>query len=328
MAISDRAVLDLHLSSFTYPGPEAQLFPTVLRIAGAAERAGFRSVSVMDHLHQIPPQGAADEPMLEAYTTLGAIAAHTSNVRLLTIVTDVMLRQPSLLAKQVTTLDVISGGRAMLGIGAGGIEDEHHANGIAFPPIGERLRRVEEAVRICRAMFDGRQSNVEGRYYRTRSAYNLPRPLQTHLPILIGGGGEQRTLRMVAQYADLWNVIVYDPETARHKREVLQRHCAAIGRDPASIVKTLYLGVMVVDSSEQRVGRRLKAIEAAPPPALRGVPAKELGRRLISGTPERVAERLRAFIDAGFDGVSFTVRDAYELDLVALAGQAGKLALS
>ncbi|MBO0702349.1 MAG: LLM class F420-dependent oxidoreductase, partial [Candidatus Dormibacteraeota bacterium] len=288
------AFLDLHVPSFTYPGPPQDLFPTVLRIAAAAERSGFNALSVMDHYHQIPPQGTSDEPMLEAYTTLGAIAARTATLRLLTVVTGVTYRAPAVLAKEVTTLDVISGGRAILGIGAAWNDEEHLAYGVPFPPIGERMNRLDEAVHICRAMFDRKQSSFEGRYYQTRDAYNVPRPLQSRVPILIGGGGEKRTLRLVAEHADLCNIIG-DPQTGHHKLEVLRGHCEAVGRDYTTIEKTAHVGVVVVDETEGGVRRRLEAIAAAPPPMLRGVSAEELSVRLVSGTPTRVSDRLRPY---------------------------------
>jgi F420-dependent oxidoreductase-like protein len=321
------AFLDLHVPSFTYPGPPEDLFPTVLRIASVAERSGFDALSVMDHYHQIQPQGAPDEPMLEAYTTLGAIAARTSTLRLLTVVTGVTYRVPAVLAKEVTTLDVISGGRAILGIGAAWNEEEHRAYGVPFPPIGERMNRLDEAVRICRGMFDGRQSSFEGRFYQTQDAYNVPRPLQSRVPILIGGGGERRTLRLVAEHADLCNVIG-DPETGAHKLEVLRGHCEAVGRDYATIEKTAHVGIVVVDETEGGVRRRLEAIAAAPPPALRGATADDLSARLVSGTPAGVTERLRPYVEAGFDGFSFSVYAAYEEGPVELAGQAAAAALA
>jgi F420-dependent oxidoreductase-like protein len=320
------AFLDLHVPSFTYPGPPQNLFPTVLRIAATAERSGFTALSVMDHYHQIQPQGAPDEPMLEAYTTLGAIAARTSTLRLLTVVTGVTYRVPAVLAKELTTLDVISGGRAILGIGAAWNEEEHRAYGVPFPPIGERMNRLDEAVRICRGMFDQKQSNFEGRYYQTRDAYNVPRPLQSRIPILIGGGGERRTLRLVAEHADLCNIIG-DAQTGGHKLEVLRGHCEAVGRDYASIEKTAHVGIVVVDETEGGVRRRLEAIAAAPPPALRGANADDLAARLVSGTPARVTERLRPYVGAGFDGLSFSVHAAYEEGPVELAGQAATAAL-
>jgi F420-dependent oxidoreductase-like protein len=299
------AFIGLHLPSFTYPGVEpAGLFPRVLDVAVAAEASGFTALSVMDHFHQIPPQGVPEEPMLEAYVTLGGIASRTSRLQLLTLVSGVTYHNPAHLAKQVTTLDVASGGRAILGIGGAWSEEEHRAYGFPFPPLKERLSRLEEAVRICRSMFDSEATEFAGRYYRVDGALNVPRPVRERVPILIGGGGERRTLRMVARYADLCNVIG-DPATVRHKLEVLRGHCEAEGRDPADIVKTAHVGIVVVDETEAGVRRALEAIAASPPPVLRGLDADQLRQRLIAGTPDEVTARLRAFIDAGADGVTF-----------------------
>src|SRR5205807_2560470 len=215
------------LPSFTFPGvPPEGLFPRVLEIADRAERAGFTALSVMDHLHQIAPQGPQTDPMLEAYTTLGGIASRTSRIKLLTLVTGVTYRSPALLGKMVTTLDVISGGRAILGIGGAWFEDEHRAYGFEFPPIGRRLDRLDEAVQICRSMLDRQTTEFHGRHYTVDGAINVPRPLQQRVPIMIGGGGERRTLRLVARHADLWNV-VGSPEVVGHKLAVLRQHCEA-----------------------------------------------------------------------------------------------------
>src|ERR1700730_6643988 len=218
-----------HMPNFTYPGvPDERLFERVVEQARAAEAAGFDLVTVMDHFYQIAGIGPEEDPMLEAYPTLGATAASTSRVRLATLVTGVTYRNPALLAKIVTTLDVISGGRALLGIGAAWHDIEHEGLGFDFPPAGERLDRLEEALQICRAMFREESPTFDGRYYRVHGARNLPRPLQPGgPPILVGGGGERRTLRLVAQYADLCN-IAGDAATIRHKLEVLARHCADV----------------------------------------------------------------------------------------------------
>jgi F420-dependent oxidoreductase-like protein len=319
--------LGLHVPSFTFPGVQpAGLFARVAEIATTAEASGFTALSVMDHFHQIAPQGAPDEPMLDAYTTLAAIAARTSRVDLLTLVAGVVYHNPAHLAKQVTTLDVISGGRAILGIGAAWNEEEARAYGFDFPPIGERLDRLEDAVRICRAMFDSPSASVEGRHHRVAGALNVPRPLR-RVPILIGGGGERRTLRLVARHADLCNVIG-DAATVRHKLEVLDGHCAAEGRDPGDIVRTAHVGIVVVDETGAGVRRRLEALAASPPPMLRGLDADQLRQRLVAGTPDEVAERLRAFRDAGADGITMSVRGASELGPVELAGQATVAAFS
>jgi F420-dependent oxidoreductase-like protein len=318
--------LDLHLSSFTFAGVgSAGLFPRLVEIAATAERSGFTALSVMDHYHQIAPQGEPDEPMLEAYTTLGAVAARTERVQLLTLVTGVIYHNPAQLAKTVTTLDVVSGGRAILGIGAAWNDEESRAYGFEFPPVGERMDRLEEAVVICRSMLDSPATTFEGRRYRVEGAHNLPRPVRARVPILIGGNGERRTLRLVARHADLCNVIG-DPTTVRHKLEVLREHCESEGRDVAEIVTTAFAGIVVVDDTEAGVRRRLEALAASPPPMLRGLDADQLSERLVSGTPDRVAERLHAFVEAGADGLSFSIRGVEDLEPVEMAAAAARTA--
>jgi F420-dependent oxidoreductase-like protein len=322
------AFIGLHLPSFTFAGVEpAGLFPRILDIAATAEASGFTALSVMDHFHQIGPQGEPNEPMLEAYTTLAAIAARTSRLDLLTLVTGVVYHNPAHLAKQVTTLDVISGGRAILGIGAAWHEEEARAYGFDFPPVGRRLDRLEEAVQICRSMFDSESTTFEGRYCRADGALNMPRPLRDRVPILIGGGGERRTLRLVARYADQCNVIG-DPSTVRHKLDVLRGHCEAEGRDAGDIVKTAHASIVVIDENEAGVRRQLQDLSASPPPNLRGLDAGQLRQRLVSGTPDEVAERLRAYRDAGADGVTMSIRGVWELPLVELAASAARTAFS
>lgn len=322
------AFIGLHVPSFTFPQvPAAELFGRIADIATTAEGAGFTALSVMDHFHQIAPQGAPDEPMLEAYATLCAIGARTSRLQLYTLVTGTVYHNPAHLAKQVTTLDVVSGGRAMLGIGAAWNEPEAVAYGFDFPPIRERMDRLEEAVQICRSMFDRESSTFEGRYHRVEDALNVPQPVRERVPIMIGGGGERRTLRLVARYADLCNVIG-DPETTRHKLDVLRSHCEAEGRDPATIVKTAHVGIVVVDETEAGVSRRLEGLAAAPPPALVGMSADDLRRRLVSGCPDEVTERLAAIRRAGADGVTFSVRGVSELAPIELAAKAAAAAFA
>ena len=225
----------------------------------------------------------------------------------------------------MTTLDVISGGRAILGIGAAWNEEESRAYGFAFPPVRERLDRLEEAVQICRTMLDSPRAEFEGRYYRVEGAYNIPRPVRARVPILIGGGGERRTLRLVARYADLCNVIG-DAATVRHKLDVLREHCEAEGRDVTEIVKTAHAGIVVVDETEDGVRRRLESLAASPPPLLRGLDAEQLSQRLVCGTPDRLAERLRAFVEAGADGVTLSIRGVEDLEPVELVGAAARSA--
>src|SRR5438105_5741778 len=198
------AFFGFHMPTFTFPGVSGdRLFERVVANARAAEAAGFDLVTVMDHFYQIRGIGPETEPMMEAYTTLSALATQTSRVKLGTLVTGVTYRNPAMLAKMVTTLDVVSHGRAILGIGAAWYDVEHTGYGFAFPTARERLDRLEEAVQICRALFRDERPSFKGRYYETDDARNVPKPVQTGgPPIMIGGGGEKRTLRLVAQYAD------------------------------------------------------------------------------------------------------------------------------
>ncbi len=243
--------IGLQIPNFTLGVPDDQLFEAVVRLAVAAEDSGFESLWVMDHFYQLPALGGPGQPMLESYTLLGGLAARTSRIRLGTMVTGVTYRNPALLAKIVTTLDVISAGRAMLGIGAAWYDVEHEGLGVEFPPVGERMDRLDEAVQICRAMFRDDVADFTGRYYSVHEARNLPRPVQPGgPPILIGGGGEKRTLRLVARYADYCN-IVGDVATISHKIAVLREHCEAVGRDPASITVSRLSTLVITDSTEE-----------------------------------------------------------------------------
>jgi F420-dependent oxidoreductase-like protein len=229
--------IGLHLPRLTYPGGPATLGADLARIVGAAEDAGVDRISVMDHVWQIANHGPADHDMLESYTTLGFLAAHTSRVRLLTLVTGVTYRDPGLLAKMVTTLDVLSGGRAMFGVGAGWNEQESRGLGLFFPPTSERFERLEEALQICLQMWSGEQGPYQGAHYQLGRTLNVPQSLtRPHPPILIGGGGEKKTLRLVAKYAQACNLFP-GPELP-HKLEVLREHCEREGRGYEEIEKT------------------------------------------------------------------------------------------
>lgn len=230
--------LGLHISDFTWPDGPARLGPVLGDIAVAADDAGFDRVSVMDHLWQINMIGPPEREMLEAYTTLGFLAARTARVKLLTLVTGVVYRDPGMLAKMVTTLDVLSGGRAMLGIGAAWNEQEARGLGLPFPPTAERFERLEETLQICRRMFAGDDSAHHGRHYRLDRPLNSPAPLsRPHPPILVGGSGEKKTLLLVARYAQACNLFP-GPELPR-KLDVLRAHCEAQGRSYDDIEKTV-----------------------------------------------------------------------------------------
>ena len=230
--------LGLHIADFTYPNGPTALADDLTRIAVAAEEAGFARVSVMDHVWQIRPVGPIENDMLEAYTTLGYLAARTSKVELLTWVTGVTYREPGLLAKIVTTLDVLTKGRAWLGIGAGWNQEEAEGLGLFFPPTAERFERLEETLQICLQMWSDDDGPYEGKHYRLARTLNHPQALtKPHPPILIGGGGEKKTLRLVAQYAQACNLFA-GPEL-EHKLDVLRRHCDDVGRNYDDIEKTV-----------------------------------------------------------------------------------------
>jgi alkanesulfonate monooxygenase len=229
--------IGLHIADFTYPAGPQRLADALTRIAETAEEQGFARVSVMDHVWQIGGLGPPEHEMLEAYTTLGFLAARTSRVELLAWVSAVTYRQPGMLAKLVSTLDVLSGGRAWLGIGAGWNEAEATGLGLDFPPLGERFERLEETLRICLQMWSDDDAPFEGRHYRLGRTLNMPQPLSHPRPrILIGGGGERKTLRLVAQYADACNLFARGE--VGHKLEVLREHCQTLGRDYDEIERT------------------------------------------------------------------------------------------
>jgi len=232
--------LGLHIPDFTWPGGPQTLGRDLASIAATAEQAGFAMLSVMDHVWQIGVIGPPENDMLEAYTTLGYLAASTSRIELLAWVTAVVYREPGLLAKCVTTLDVVSGGRAWLGIGAAWNEDESRGLGLPFPPVAERFERLEEALQICLQMWSGDDGPYSGKHYHLARTLNSPQSLRRpHPPILIGGGGERKTLRLVAQYAQACNLFA-GPDLER-KLDVLRGHCEALGRDYDEIEKTVML---------------------------------------------------------------------------------------
>ena len=306
--------LSLHLPNFNYPGIEPEdLFEHLVKIVRTAEDSGFSSITVMDHLHQIPGVGPRTNYMLEGNTILGALAARTSRVSVGLLVAGVTYRNPALLAKITTTLDVISGGRAILGLGAAWYEDEHDAYGYAFPPLKERFERLEEALRIARAMFTQEESSVEGAHYRTHDVLNSPRPLRGDIPIMVGGSGERKTLRLVAQYADACNLFG-DVERVRHLLGVLERHCETVGRDSSEITKTKMITGLYIDASHEEAMRKFDAAKAA------GLP-EDRARMAIAGGPEAVAEQAQAFLDAGVEGLTLSIPDVHDLERVALAGE-------
>jgi F420-dependent oxidoreductase-like protein len=301
----------VQLPNFSGPDP-TDLFEHVAGLATAAEAAGFDSVWVMDHFFQLPPLGGPDQPMLEAYTLLGALAARTERVQLGTLVTGVTYRNPAILAKIVTTLDVISKGRAILGIGGAWYDVEHRALGVEYPRDGVRLDMLEEAVQICRAMFTGDDVSFDGTYFRLDHARNLPRPVQPGGPgIMIGGGGEKRTLRLVARFADKCNV-TGDATTLAHKIEVLHRHCAEVGRDPSEIEVT-WMAPLIVTTSEQNTTEVRDMLAAS-------ATAEEVAGFVV-GQPQDIPDLVAGHIAAGADEVIFSFAFA-DRPGIAAVGQA------
>jgi F420-dependent oxidoreductase-like protein len=304
-----RPFFGYHMPLFTFPGvPDDQLFEHIVSLVQAAEKAGFDMVTVMDHFYQIRGVGPEEAPMLEAYTLLSALAARTSRVRLGTMVAGVTYRNPALLAKMVTTLDIVSGGRAILGLGAAWNEDEHKGYGFEFPPMRERMDRLEEALEICHLMFTEERPSFQGTYYRLDRALNNPRPIQPGGPkILIGGSGERRTLRMVARFGDIsnwWGSL----DELKHKNDVLQAHCEAVGRDPSTIIRTIMAPVLLVTDV-----REAEALMASIPPERRA--------GLIAGTPAAAAEALAPYREAGYDGFILRNPMLSTVESMALAGE-------
>jgi F420-dependent oxidoreductase-like protein len=286
----------VQLPNFSGTDP-ADLFERIAGLATAAEEAGFDSVWVMDHFFQLPPLGGPDQPMLEAYTLLGALAARTRRVQLGTLVTGVTYRNPAILAKIITTLDVISRGRAILGIGGAWYDVEHQALGVDYPRDGVRLDMLEEAVQVCRAMFTGDDVSFTGIHYRLDHARNLPRPVQAGGPkIMIGGGGEKRTLRLVASYADQCNV-TGDVATLARKIEVLHRHCADVGRDPSQVSVTWMTPLILTTSSQNTAETREMLAAAGSPDELAG---------FTIGQPQEIPDLIAGHIEAGAEEVIFS----------------------
>ncbi|MFI6683001.1 TIGR03560 family F420-dependent LLM class oxidoreductase [Streptomyces sp. NPDC050485] len=305
----------LQLAGYSFPGTmDNKLFERVVEIAHTAEAAGFDSLWTMDHVHQIASVGERDEPILEAYTTLAALAAVTSTARLGVLVSCNGFRNPAVLAKMVTTIDVISGGRAILGIGAGWHEEECRAYGLEFQSTRERLAGLAEAVQICRAMFTEQAPRFSGTYHRVDEPLNVPGPLSPEgPPILIGGGGEKVLIPMVARYGDACNFFG-GPATVRHKIKVLEKACAAVGRDSAEITKT-WLGHAIITESEEELQEsleRLGPLLGLAPSAVRGF--------ALCGTREEVRRQVAEYRAAGADGLIVTVLDPGDLDHLRLVG--------
>jgi F420-dependent oxidoreductase-like protein len=306
--------LDLHVPNFNWPDtPPEAFFDKLVDIATTAERSGFSSISMMDHLHQIPPVGPPENWMMEGNTILAALAARTSSINLGLLVGGVTYRNPALVAKLTTTIDIISGGRAVLGLGAAWFEEEHRAYGFDFPPLKERFERLEDALNITRMMFTEDVATYEGKHYRVDAAFNNPKPIRGDIPILIGGSGERKTLRFVAKYADGSNLFG-DVERVKHLLGVLEGHCSDAGRDPAEITKTR-MGRVYIGSTHEEAEAKFAPVLAAS-----NDPDRERAQAFI-GEPAEIAEQVQAYLDAGLDGITFSMPDVYDLEALALAGE-------
>ncbi len=288
--------IGLQVPYFTWNGGAAKLGQTFGDIAKRADDLGFASLWVMDHFFQLPMLGPAETDMLEAYTTLGFAAARTSRIKLGTLVTGVTYRPPGVLVKAATTLDVLSGGRAYLGIGAAWFDREHEGLGVPFPPMKERFERLEDALQIARQMWSDDNGRFDGKHYQLAETISVPQPLsKPHLPILIGGRGEKKTLRLVAKYADAWNMPGgFDDATLEEFRRLcaaLREHCQREGRNYDEIEKTT-LGTMMLREGGTDPWK----------------------------TPEQALELLRKFHDAGASQIMFNmpfVDDPRTLEMMA-----------
>ncbi len=276
--------LGLQIPNFSYGTGIQELFPTVIAQAQEAEAAGFDSVFVMDHFYQLPGLGAPEEPMLEAYTALGALATATERVQLGTLVTGNSYRNPTLLAKAITTLDVISAGRAILGIGTGWFEFEHDSLGFEFGTFTDRFKKLDEALEIILPMLKGERVTVDGTYYKTNEAFANPR-FRDHIPLMIGGSGEKKTIPLAARYFDHLNIIAGFDELPR-KVAVVKDKCEEIGRDPSTL-ETSVLAIALIDEN----------VTADMIP-------DDFKQQAVFGSPEQIADQIKTkVLDAGVDGV-------------------------
>jgi F420-dependent oxidoreductase-like protein len=293
------------MPNFSYGKSVRELFPTVVAQAREAEAAGFDTAFVMDHFYQLPGIGTPDEPMLEAYTALGGLATATERIQLSALVTGNTYRNPAMLAKTVTTLDVVSGGRAVLGIGAGWFELEHRSFGYEFGTFTDRFERLEEALRIIQPMLRGERPTFQGKWYQVEQAMNEPR-VRDDLPILLGGSGEKKTFGLAARFADHLNIICNASELPR-KIEALRARCAEAGRDPQTL-ETSYLCFVMMDEDGDLVRKQQRDYLSRMGIDLSAMSDSERAQspadRQFVGTPDDVAEQLRTrVLDQGVDGL-------------------------
>jgi F420-dependent oxidoreductase-like protein len=305
--------LDLHLPNFNYPGvgPE-EVFDKLVDIATTAERSGFSSISLMDHLHQIPGVGPQENWMFEGSTMLAGLAARTEKLTLGLLVGGVTYHNPAKHAKITTTIDVISGGRAWHGIGAAWFEAEHKAYGVEFPELKYRFEMLEEHLQIVRSMFTEERTTFQGKYFQAEGAYNNPKPIRGDIPILIGGSGERKTLRMVAQYADGCNMFG-GPDQFKHLVGVLEGHCERLGRDPSEITKT-GMGIVAIAPTHEGAQEQLQRLREL------GVPEERINAA-YAGDPDTVGERAQALAEAGAEGMTLSMPFVHDPEALELAGR-------
>ena len=316
--------LGYQIPNFTYPDTQpSEIFGKIVAQAKAAEAAGYDRVMVMDHWYQLPGIGAPEEPMLECYSLLSALAQHTETVRLSALVTGNTYRNPAMLAKTVSTLDHVSGGRATLGIGAGWFELEHEAMGFHFGSLAERFERLEEALQIISPMLRGDRVSLDGKYYKTVDLVNFPAPI-SRVPIMIGGQGEKKTLRMVAQYADESN-LTGTVEDIPRKLEALAGHCERLGRDRSEIKVTKLLMVCVAPTMEDALADldRVAAVKGL------SEGAKDFVKKaLIFGDADTVGEEISKAVALGLDGITVDLPiNGDNVDRVSLLGEISLKAL-
>ncbi len=293
------------MSYFSWPGAPGTIGPTFGRLARDADNAGLDSLWVMDHWFQIGMIGPPELDMLEGYAALAFAAGQTSRITLGTMVTGVTYRHPGLLIKQVTTLDVLSGGRAWLGIGAGWFEEEHRGLGVPYPPVAERFERLEETLQIALQMWQGDDQPYAGRHYLLERPLNVPQSLQRpHPPILVGGGGEKKTLRLVAQYADACNIFDMGPAAVAAKYAVIDAHCQALGRDPRDIERTVLTRITLGDGSPAATGEPTLSV---------GQAVDKLGRLAEVGTDHVVMGMANDHVEGAFEPVAELVRQARDI---------------
>jgi F420-dependent oxidoreductase-like protein len=296
--------------NFSFDGEGTEIAESLRRLVTQAESSGFDSFWVMDHFHQIENVGEPKEPMLESWTTLSTIAGFTSRIKLGTMVTGIVYRYPSVLAKIGATLDVLSRGRLFMGIGAAWNEEEAAAYGIPFPSTSERFQRLEEAVQIIRKMWTKQPASFDGKFYQIRDAHCNPQPIQKpHPPILIGGSGERKTLRIVAQYGDACNLFG-SSETVKKKLAVLREHCRDVGRDYNSILKTK-LGTVTIDKDRDAARKRVEE-------RFKGAPEQMVKEYAIYGNPEDIRHQVEGFRDVGIEYLILSFEPQRELEAMNL----------